>query len=568
MRRSSTILARFGILIASVVLGTAVAGAAGFGVNAHIPRDSALDEVVRGKIGWVRVDFRWSLVEPERDVYDWRKYDALIDRVEERGLRVFATISSTPAWATSGSESSGVPDDPEEWQEFCYLAASRYRGRVEAWGMWNEPNLKRFWEGIQAEYIGIILLRGAAAVRAADPGSLVCGPDLAHLSNADWDDWLSRVITEAGHVLDVVTHHLYSSFGRAFEVIYDLEEKSSLPFSSPSVRKLLEDAGWWGRPFWLTETGLQSSEYSLNAQVDFYEELLEDSFGPEAAAWWVDRVFFYHLHDPPDPAPTTWGILYGLPDLIRKPAFYSYRDFIAEAVVDDAEIVAVELPAFVVPGEPVDGTAVVRNTGTTTWRNADGVRLDASFDAPGWLVEPVRIPGSMDVVPGDTVELTIRMEAPQNSSSALAATAGLYARMIRRGGRPFGDPLSAAITATDIPPPEILTHPVSTSAQEGSRVPLLVDATSDQPLRYRWRRNSVELRDGERFAGSYSPQLTVIGLDRHLEGDFDCVVSNDVGSVVTETARLTIGVSSPRRPSDRGIPSSPPPKTGFDATTP
>ena len=567
MKRSRIFFGRFGILAALVVLGTTMAGASPFGVNAHIPKDAALDEVVNADIGWVRVDFRWSFVEPERDVYDWRKYDTLLDRIEERNLRVYATFSSTPVWATTGFEGSGVPDDPDEWQEFCYLAAARYRGRVDAWGMWNEPNQKRFWEGTRREYIQGILLPGAAAVRAADPGALVCGPDLAHLSSSDWDEWLSEVIAEAGYALDVVTHHLYSSYGRAFEVIYDLEEKPSLPFSSPSVRKLLEDTGWWGRPFWLTETGLQSDDYGQSAQAEFYVELLEDCFGPQAAAWWVDRIFFYHLHDAPDPAPTTFGILHGLPDLIRKPAFYSYRSFITDAVVDDAELVDVGLPAFVLPGETVDATVVVRNTGTTTWRNADGVRLDATFDTPGWLVEPVRIPGALEVDPGETVELEIRLKAPSDTNSAEAVTANLYARMVLRGGHHFGDPLSAAITATNNPPPEIHTHPVSTPGPEGCRISLSVEATSDQALRYRWRRNSIELSDDEQIAGSDTPRLTVIGLDNHHEGDYDCVVTNDAGSVLTETAQLTIGISLPRRPSDRAIPSSPPPKTGLDATT-
>ena len=139
---------RFGFLTAVVVAcAAATVSASTFGVNAHVPQDDVVDQIDKAGIGWVRVDFRWSTVEAERDVYDWKRYDALLDRLEARGLRVYAGLGSTPAWATSGSESSGVPDDPNQWQEFCYLAASRYRGRVDAWGLWNEPNLNRFWEG-------------------------------------------------------------------------------------------------------------------------------------------------------------------------------------------------------------------------------------------------------------------------------------------------------------------------------------------------------------------------------------------------------------------------------------
>jgi hypothetical protein len=92
------------------------------------------------------------------------------------------------------------------------------------------------------------------------------------------------------------------------------------------------------------------------------------------------------------------------------------------------------------------------------------------------------------------------------------------------------------------------------SAREGARISLSVEATSEDPLRYRWRRNSVELRNGEDFSGANTSQLTVIEFDRHLDGDYDCLVINDTGTVVTEVARLSIGFSPPRRPSDRSIP--------------
>ena len=131
-------------LAAVAILASLRVTASTFGINAHIPSAQILDKVSDSGVGWVRIDFIWPLVEPEPDVYDWSVYDALLDRLETRDLRVYATVAATPSWATSGSEFTGVPGDPDQWQEFCYLAAARYRGRVDAWGLWNEPNLDRF----------------------------------------------------------------------------------------------------------------------------------------------------------------------------------------------------------------------------------------------------------------------------------------------------------------------------------------------------------------------------------------------------------------------------------------
>ena len=550
MKTLSRTLSRLVLLTAVVATGAAATvSASTFGVVAHVPKETVADEVVEAGIGWVRVDFQWSAVEPERDVYEWKRYDALLDRLEARGLRVYASFGSTPEWATSGSEFSGVPDDPDQWQEFCYLSASRYRGRVDAWGLWNEPNLDRFWEGTRSEYIEKILRPGAAAIRAADPGALVAAPDLAHLSSGNWDDWLGQVIRDAGNVIDVVTHHMYPSYGKAWEVTYDLDKKPTTPFGSPSVRRILKDTGWWGRPFWLTETGIESAEHGQGDQAEFYEDLLEDWFGPHPEARWIDRLFFYHMNDGPDPSQSTFGVLHGRPGLARKSAFYAYRDFIADAVVDDAEIVVHSHPTFVAPGEMVNVPVTLHNTGTSTWRQSEGWRLDVELDSEAWEAADVFLPTGLEVPPNKTVELMIRLITPQEPGYVT-----LSARMVAGDGHRFGDEHRAAIVATDSPPPEILAHPSSGVAREGARVSLSAKATSDTELRYRWRRNSVELRDDEQIEGSDSARLMVLGLDRHLEGDYDCVITNQAGSVVTRAGHLTVGTASPRRPADRAMP--------------
>ena len=357
------------------------------------------------------------------------------------------------------------------------------------------------------------------------------------------------MIRDTGDVIDVVTHHIYPSFGRAWEVTYDLDKKPTTPFGSPSVRRILKDTGWWGRPFWLTETGIESAEHGQGDQAEFYENLLEDWFGHQPEARWVDRIFFYQMNDGLDPAPSTFGILHGRPGLVRKAAFYAYRDFITDAVVDDAEIVAHSTPAFVAPGETVEIPVSFRNTGSTTWREPDGVHLEVTADSQAWETEHTWLPAGLAVPPNETVDLLIRLTAPSE-----ADTVTLSARMTAGDGHRFGEPLRATIAATDIAPPEVLRHPRDGVLPQGRRATLSVEAASDTELRYRWRRNSVELTDDEHVEGSDSPRLTVLGLDRHLEGDYDCVITNEAGSVVTRAANLAVGTASPRRPTDRSIP--------------
>jgi xylan 1,4-beta-xylosidase len=118
-----------------------------------------------------------------------------------------------PAWATDGLPYSGIPRNVADWTDFCTRSVQRYKTSIRAWGFWNEPNLSGSWSGTRQQFIDIILKPGADAVHAADRGTIVAGPDLAHLESggALWYSWLADIIQQMGGRLDVVTHHAYST---------------------------------------------------------------------------------------------------------------------------------------------------------------------------------------------------------------------------------------------------------------------------------------------------------------------------------------------------------------------
>jgi hypothetical protein len=544
----------FALSMVVLVFAAVAVDASTFGINAHVPSDRVADEIVEAGIGWVRVDVVWSAIEPERDVYDWARVDALIDRLEARGLRIYAVLGSTPAWATSGLKHSGVPDDPAEWREFCYLVSARYQGRVDAWGIWNEPNLDRFWEGTRNDYIEVLLLPGAEAIHAADPKALICAADLAHLSSAHWDGWLYDVVTRAGYAIDVVTLHLYPSYGRADEVTYDLEYKPRLPFTSPSIHKALMDAGWWGRPCWLTETGIESGRYGEAAQADYFEGLLGDWFGPHPAGHWIDRIFFYHMYDGKPPTTTSFGIIESRSELVRKSAFVVYQNFISAASVDDAEIIGHGFPVFVDSNTDVEIPVMVRNTGNSVWSPKFGQHLDITSDIRAWDVSAAPLADGHEVVPGETVDFLVRLKTWPDPLRPQSSIVTFDLRMAAKDGRRFGDPLRTTVTFTDFAPPDILTNPRSVRVARGRQTFFSVDVDSDTPVRYSWRRNGVELRDHDGISGSTTRRLRVRGVNRHSEGDYDCVITNDAGSIATRPAALIIGGARLRRHGERATP--------------
>lgn len=91
--------------------------------------------------------FDWVDREPERGKWDWSYPDHAVAAAQKRGLRQFGYVGNTAKWALP----EGVPpehsyrhpprDDCEkEFRIYCRSVAERYKGRVEMFQFWNEPN--------------------------------------------------------------------------------------------------------------------------------------------------------------------------------------------------------------------------------------------------------------------------------------------------------------------------------------------------------------------------------------------------------------------------------------------
>jgi Ig-like domain from next to BRCA1 gene/Glycosyl hydrolases family 39 len=459
-RGARTALAAAAFLAAlAALVSPRAAVASPYGVDVHAPQGAqlgfVLDQVRDAGIGWVRIDFVWSDVETAPGVFDWSVYDALAAAAETRGLTVYATLAYTPAWATHGAPTTGVPDDPGTWADFCARAAQRYASSIQYWGLWNEPNLSKFWSGTRQQYIDDILIPGADAIHGASPAAKVGGPELAHISSSQWYYWLRDSLNQAGSHLDFVTHHVYDSDGNG-AVTNRLT--GSTPFGGdpglwtiidPSVKEVLQNTGWWGRPFWLTETGWQSGEVSEATQAAYYTGLLNDWFTGQPGQAWVGQLFFYEIEDPPG-SPSTWGILRA--DGSQKPAYVAYENFITTHTfrpTDDAQLVASNLPTTMETGQVVTVSLTFKNTGVSTWSEASAYRLGAANDQDPFAAPRQYLAPGQAVAPGQQATFTFALTAPANPG-----TYHTQWQMLKEGMERFGDIAAQDVVVTMAPPPE------------------------------------------------------------------------------------------------------------------
>lgn len=281
------------------------------GLNVHVPSNAILEDVASNLgVAWIRVDFDWFRMEPQRGRFEWRDTDRVVEKTWESGLEVLATLAYTPSWASSTPGSGQVSDppaSPDLYRDFVRASVSRYRERVRFWQFWNEPNLREFWSGTREQYRQEILEVGAATAKDVDPGARVVAPGLANVGS--WRPWFQEAM-RAKKSIDVVNHHNYARTGRAS--IVELRTDGL----QPSLRTLMSENGVDDRPFWMTETGRRTDD---GDQPRYYDEILETL----RVETWVSRLFFFHYWDGPGQGDGGFGIVNE--NLTPKPAYFVLR---------------------------------------------------------------------------------------------------------------------------------------------------------------------------------------------------------------------------------------------------
>lgn len=557
MKRGSAPICLAALIL--LLLAARPAAASVLGVNAHIPSSAAVQRMADAGVGWARIDFVWAFIEPRRGEYDWSLYDRVVADLEHHGIEVYATLQGTPAWATSGAEFSGVPDDPDTWRDLCFRAADRYRGRVRVWSLWNEPNLSRFWQGTRNHFLDTILINGAEAIHAADPKALIAGGELAHLQSGSWDDWLPAIASVGVDTLDVIAHHVYPSNDTAGDVTNKLSRKPDFPWEPPSVRDVLQRTPWWGRPIWLTETGVAADDsVSEFAQFLFVRNLPRQWFGAGRQQSWLGRIMFYELADDPN-AEDQFGLLGPSPDYEPKMAWAALADSLASAEIDDARIVVFDPTEFISSHETRAAIRVVlRNTGTSTWSRANGDRVGLTIDQADWNVSAGLLPQNTVIDPGGVLDLTLFAYPPLNPVGD-PIQARVVVRMLRGlAAIPFGDAAHGIITLTDQPVPKARATYRTFLVAPGGSATLSLDVGAETSVAQRWRRNSIDLEDGPRISGATDTTIELSDIDVSLEGVYDCVVEGPGGSVVVPAGRVRLIETpdpgpDPRRGRDRHV---------------
>lgn len=132
---------------------------------------------------WVKQWFAWKDIEGAgKGIFDWSHSDRVVKQVHDQfRLKLLARTDGYPKWA------GPPPEDAQDYADFVYALANRYKGKIQAYQIWNEPNLAREWGGHRPDPAGYArMLRLAyAAIKKADPNAIVISAGMAPTGTND-----------------------------------------------------------------------------------------------------------------------------------------------------------------------------------------------------------------------------------------------------------------------------------------------------------------------------------------------------------------------------------------------
>ncbi|HHS97711.1 MAG TPA: hypothetical protein ENK08_07405, partial [Chloroflexi bacterium] len=275
-------------------------------------------------VGWVKQQLDWASVEKGPGEFDWVQLDYVIDRCKRHHFRVLLSVVDAPTYLRADPSVVGPPVNYAEFRRFMQQLAERYRGKVEAYELWNEPNLAREWGGdvLDPARFAALVAEGAQGVRAGDPDALVISgaPGVTGINDgvtAIDDRVFLRGMLEAGVAqwVDGIGAHPYGFANPPEESVNDPHHVAPSHNDHPSFffrdtledyRALLLEYGADDKPIWVTEFGWASME-GLNMDTTGWEYALHVSEQQQAdylvralqMGWntpWVGPMFIWNLN--------------------------------------------------------------------------------------------------------------------------------------------------------------------------------------------------------------------------------------------------------------------------------
>jgi hypothetical protein len=222
-------------------------------------------------------DTRWADVAPRAGEWSFERMDAYVNIAAANSASVLYTLGSPPRWASArpdepgpyGPGSAAEPRNLAHWSEYLRRVLERYKGRIAAYELWNEPNFSDidrdrgaagFYTGDVATMVRMATL-ARQAINAIDPAAQLLTPGFVNGS-----DRLGLFLRSGGAALvDAVAYHFYARDSAHFQ--REVTE----------VRAVMRQHGVASLPLWNTECGVETDAPDAPLQAGKAARVTEES---------------------------------------------------------------------------------------------------------------------------------------------------------------------------------------------------------------------------------------------------------------------------------------------------
>jgi hypothetical protein len=230
-------------------------------------------------VAWMRTTFYWSDIERRSGEWDFARYDEYVEEGKKAGRKLLAILAYDTYWIYKDNKRQRniTPERLPHYLRYVEEVVRRYRGKIDAYEIWNEPNWV-FWKGTDRDFFELSKA-ALRKIRELDPQAKIVAGSFSWVPKK-----FIRDMFDAGAIAgaDAVSFHPYG-----------VNPESSLR-QYDRFTKILSEEGYTGE-IWVTEVGYPTEGYypTRVPEAVFPEYVVKTLAG--LAVRGAHKVFWYEL---------------------------------------------------------------------------------------------------------------------------------------------------------------------------------------------------------------------------------------------------------------------------------
>ena len=255
--------------------------------NYKYPGPEELEKVIRlmqeAGVGWVRMDFLWEDIEPEKGNFKFEKYDRIVNLLIQNDLQVLGILDYGVDWAVASKGWNCPPRENAVFVEYAVKVIGRYKDRIKYWEVWNEPDSEVYWPAQDGLKSYCRLLKAVyPAAKKTDPDCKILNGGLAK-GLASINDLYNN---GAKDYFDILNLHFFES------PLHEGGIKAVIAYPQ-AARKIMAANKDADKKIWITETGCPG----VKPRVKTGNWWIGDNPGEREQALWLKKVYDGLLED-------------------------------------------------------------------------------------------------------------------------------------------------------------------------------------------------------------------------------------------------------------------------------